>query len=48
MYNAHRGIPGPAQPSSRIIELLDALRAEFDGQGARLVDSEHQRKILIV
>jgi len=48
MYNAHRGIPppGPAgpPPSSRLGELLDQVRQEFDVQGGRTSEYEHQRK----
>ena len=44
MYNAHRGMaPGP-QPGSRLAELLDQVRAEFDQQAGRSNEHEHQRK----
>lgn len=45
MYNAHRppvGVPGPA-PNARLGELLDQVRAEFEGQATRAVDYEQQR-----
>ena len=45
MYNAHRppvGVPGPA-PNARLSELLDQVRAEFEGQATRAVDYEQQR-----
>ncbi|KAL9026631.1 MAG: hypothetical protein Q9196_004725, partial [Gyalolechia fulgens] len=38
MYNAHRGIP-PA-PSSRLTELLDQVRQEFDNQQSRAGEYE--------
>ena len=46
MYNAHRGIPPgpPPQPQSRVAELLDHVRAEFDAQIGRTTDTEHHRK----
>lgn len=48
MYNAHRGIPPPGPtgppPSSRLAELLDQVRQEFDVQGGRTSDYEHQRE----
>lgn len=47
MYNAHRGMPptapGPA-PNSRLLELLDQVRAEFDSQGLRFNNDEESRK----
>lgn len=45
MYNAHRGIAGaPAPPNARLAELLEQVRAEFDVQGSRANDYEHQRE----
>lgn len=47
MYNAHRGIiPGevPGGPSSRLTELLNQIRQEFENQAGRAGDYEHQRK----
>ena len=43
MYTAHRGIPpgGPA-PNSRLAELLEQVRAEFEAQGSRANEYEHQ------
>lgn len=44
MYNAHRGMaPGPQQ-NSRLTELLEQVRAEFDAQMGRSAEHEHQRK----
>ncbi|EME42870.1 hypothetical protein DOTSEDRAFT_72346 [Dothistroma septosporum NZE10] len=43
MYNAHRGMPpGPQQPGSRLAELLDQVRAEFEAQAGRSTEHEHQ------
>ncbi|CAK3940225.1 Transcriptional repressor rco-1 [Lecanosticta acicola] len=43
MYNAHRGMPGPQQaPVSRLAELLDQVRAEFEAQASRTTEHEHQ------
>lgn len=45
MYNSHRppiGVPAPA-PNTRLNELLDQVRAEFEGQATRAVDYEQQR-----
>ncbi|KAK8213225.1 general transcription repressor [Zalaria obscura] len=42
MYNAHRGIPpGPPQ-NNRLADLLEQVRAEFENQGVRANDYEHQ------
>ncbi|KAF2151133.1 WD40 repeat-like protein [Myriangium duriaei CBS 260.36] len=41
MYNAHRGIPG-ANPNSRMQELLEQIRTEFEAQGGRTNDYELQ------
>lgn len=45
MYNPHRGI-GPAQPpgSSRLNELLDGIRQEFEVQARASGDYEHSSK----
>lgn len=45
MYNAHRGMgpPGPA-PGTRLAELLEQVRAEFETQAGRSNEHEHQRK----
>ncbi|KAI9826809.1 MAG: general transcription repressor [Thelocarpon impressellum] len=40
MYNSHRGMV-PA-PNSRLTELLDQVRAEFDNQAGRTGEYEHQ------
>jgi hypothetical protein len=42
MYNAHRGMV-PA-PNSRLNELLDQLRQEFENQSRSTGEFEHQRK----
>jgi hypothetical protein len=45
MYNAHRGIAGaPAPPNNRLAELLEQVRAEFEAQGGRANEYEHQRE----
>jgi hypothetical protein len=45
MYNAHRGIAGaPAPPNARLVELLEQVRAEFEAQGGRANEYEHQRE----
>lgn len=46
MYNAHRGMgpPGQAPPGSRLAELLEQVRAEFETQAGRSNEHEHQRK----
>ena len=41
MYNSHRGMVPPA-PSSRLAELMDQLRAEFESQAGRAGEYEHQ------
>lgn len=41
MYNAHRGMV-PA-PNSRLTELLDQLRQEFENQSRSTGEFEHQR-----
>lgn len=41
MYNAHRGMV-PA-PNSRLTELLEQLRQEFDNQSRSTGEFEHQR-----
>ncbi|TKA78524.1 hypothetical protein B0A49_05125 [Cryomyces minteri] len=43
MYNSHRGmgVPGAA-PNNRLAELLDQVRAEFEAQGQRTAEYEHQ------
>ena len=46
MYNAHRGMV-PA-PSSRLTELLDQVRAEFDNQQNRTVEYDQQSKFVSV
>ena len=45
MYNSHRGMGPPAPaPGSRLQELLEQVRAEFDAQAGRSNEHEHQRK----
>lgn len=46
MYNAHRGIPPGPAPNSRLAELLEQVRAEFEAQGGRANEYEHQRESL--
>jgi len=47
MYNSHRGMGPPAPaPGSRLQELLEQVRAEFDAQAGRSNEHEHQRKSL--
>jgi glucose repression regulatory protein TUP1 len=48
MYNSHRpGMPptGPP-PNSRLVELLDQIRQEFENQAGRAGDYEQQRKFV--
>jgi hypothetical protein len=50
MYNAHRppiGVPAPSA-NNRLNELLDQVRAEFDGQATRAVDYEQQRMFALL
>jgi hypothetical protein len=45
MYNSHRppiGVPAPPA-NARLGELLDQVRAEFEGQATRAVEYEGQR-----
>lgn len=44
MYNAHRGMgpPGQAPPGTRLAELLEQVRAEFETQAGRSNEHEHQ------
>ncbi|KAF2768424.1 WD40 repeat-like protein [Teratosphaeria nubilosa] len=44
MYNAHRGIPGApgGHPGSRLAELLDEVKREFEQQANRSGEHEHQ------
>jgi hypothetical protein len=48
MYNAHRGMgpPGPV-PGTRLAELLEQVRAEFETQAGRSNQHEHERKYTI-
>ena len=43
MYNSHRGMV-PAAPNTRLTELLDQVRAEFDAQSGRAGEYENQRE----
>lgn len=51
MYNSHGrppiGVP-PAPPNNRLNELLEQVRAEFDGQATRAVDYEQQRMFAFI
>lgn len=43
MYSAHRGMgPGPQHGASRLQELLDQVRNEFEAQNGRSAEHEHQ------
>lgn len=42
MYNAHRGMVPQGGPNTRLNELLDQIRAEFDQEARRSVDYEGQ------
>lgn len=46
MYNAHRGMV-PA-PNSRLTELLEQIRQEFENQSRSTGEFEHQCKSLLV
>ena len=46
MYNAHRGMV-PA-PNSRLTELLDQLRQEFENQSRNTGEFEHQSMLPVV
>lgn len=37
------GAPSGASPNARLTELLEQVRAEFEGQATRAVDYEQQR-----
>ena len=43
MYNPHRGL-GPAPGNSRLNELLDGIRAEFESQARASGEYEHSSK----
>jgi glucose repression regulatory protein TUP1 len=49
MYNTHRGMgpPGQAPPGTRLAELLEQVRAEFETQAGRSNEHEHQRKNIV-
>ena len=44
MYNTHRGMVPAPPPTSRLTELLDQIRAEFDGQQNKSEDYERNSK----
>ena len=44
MYNAHRGMVPAPPPNARLTELLDQIRAEFDGQMSKGEDYERNSK----
>jgi general transcriptional corepressor TUP1 len=46
MYNSHRGM-GPAPGNSRLNELLDQVRAEFETQARASGEYEHSSKSLV-
>ena len=45
MYNPHRGL-GPAPVSTRLNELLDGIRAEFDAQVRSTGEYEHSSRLI--
>lgn len=46
MYNAHRGM-GVPQPNSRLSELLDQVRSEFESQQSRAGEYEQNSKFAV-
>ncbi len=44
MYTAHRGMGVPTQPNSRLTELLDQVRTEFDTERSKVAEYEQNRK----
>ena len=44
MYNAHRGMVPAPLPNGRLTELLDQIRAEFEGQQNKSEDYERNSK----
>lgn len=46
MYNAHRGMVPQGGPNTRLNELLDQIRAEFDQEARRSVDYEGQSEFV--
>ena len=44
MYTAHRGMGVPTQPNTRLTELLDQVRTEFDGERSKTAEYEQNRK----
>ena len=46
MYNAHRGMVPQGGPNTRLSELLDQIRAEFDQEARRSVDYENQSEFV--
>jgi len=46
MYNPHRGL-GPAPGNSRLNELLEGIRAEFESQARASGEYEHSSKKII-
>jgi hypothetical protein len=47
MYNAHRGMVPQGGPNTRLNELLDQIRAEFDQEARRSVDYENQSEFVL-
>lgn len=45
MYNAHRGmLPQHQPPNTRLTELLEQIRVEFEAQAGQAGRDEHQRE----
>ncbi|MBE7180628.1 MAG: hypothetical protein INR71_05355 [Terriglobus roseus] len=43
MYNAHRGMVPAAAPNSRLNDLIEQMRHEFEASAARAAEYEGQR-----
>lgn len=44
MYTAHRGMGVPTQPNSRLTDLLDQVRTEFDTERSKVAEYEQNCK----
>ena len=47
MYPGHRGVPAPAASGSRLDELLNQVRNEFDSQLRQAESFEHQGMLML-
>ena len=47
MYNSHRGM-GPAPGTTRLNELLDGIRAEFETQARASGEYEHSSEFPVI